>query len=499
MIITGRRISPRLTGWGITLAFFCIYASISLFNHYAFRTAAFDLGIKNQAVWDYAHFRYNYNTIMPELHGEVNNLANHFEPVLFLVSPLYWIFGSYTLLVVQLVFIVIGGWGIYEYVRSLKGSDYLPPVAMATFYATWGIFAAISFDFHTNVLAAMLMPWLIVFIGRGDFIKAFITWFLLVNCKENMALWAVFIGLGLIWHFRRERKKRMAGGVIALFSVVYFVLIMKVFMPYYAQGRLAYMHFSYAALGGNMSEALHTILTRPLYAFGLLFTDHVPDHGYMKNLKWNTYLFILYSGGFLLLFRPQFLVMLIPILAQKMYSDDPLKWSMYNQYSIELVPVIILAAFSVISSARDRRIQIAAGLLLFLSSFDTTKAFLDMWQPTYYYKTVNNFYKKEHYRREIPVKHIHRLLNDRIPGDAAVSATFYLVPHLADRRHIYQFPDVQQADYVVWSYDGLGTYPLDSAGYVNTIQELEQNGQWTVEYEEQNFRILKRIQAPDAR
>lgn len=71
------------------LLFSLWYAAISFVNHHLLRTFAYDLGIKNQAIWDYAHFRWNYNSIMAELNGEINVLANHFEPVIALFSPLY--------------------------------------------------------------------------------------------------------------------------------------------------------------------------------------------------------------------------------------------------------------------------------------------------------------------------------------------------------------------------------------------------------------------------
>src|SRR5688572_26649804 len=96
------KIRPSWFVWIIILFFACVYFSISIYNHYNFRTFAFDLGIKNQVLWDYAHGRMNYNSLMPELDGKVNVLANHFEPVLFIFAPLYYIFGSYTLLLVQI-------------------------------------------------------------------------------------------------------------------------------------------------------------------------------------------------------------------------------------------------------------------------------------------------------------------------------------------------------------------------------------------------------------
>src|SRR6476620_4958201 len=90
----------RLWLTGTFVVFGIIYALISLVNHYNFRTYALDLGMVNHAVYDYAHFRKNVTTLLLDT-PPTNFLANHFTLVPLLVSPLYWLFGNYTMLLVQ--------------------------------------------------------------------------------------------------------------------------------------------------------------------------------------------------------------------------------------------------------------------------------------------------------------------------------------------------------------------------------------------------------------
>src|SRR6185295_709951 len=107
-----------------TLIFFgCIYALISWVNHYLFRTSAYDLGIYNQAIYHYAHLRINHPTIFdPPI---TNFLSDHFDLVLPVISPLYYLFGSYTLLIVQVVVILIGGLGVFRYFKLKSTDDHL--------------------------------------------------------------------------------------------------------------------------------------------------------------------------------------------------------------------------------------------------------------------------------------------------------------------------------------------------------------------------------------
>ena len=95
----------------ILLIFSFIFGLISLVNHYQFRTDALDLGMLNHALYNFAHFEQNLFTI--DIAGEeVNYFGDHFSPIMFLYIPFYYLFGSYTLLLIQIVAIAFGGYGI---------------------------------------------------------------------------------------------------------------------------------------------------------------------------------------------------------------------------------------------------------------------------------------------------------------------------------------------------------------------------------------------------
>ena len=110
----------------LTLVFFgVLYALISLVNHYFFRTYALDLGAYNNALFDYVHFQLNDSTVFKET--SENLLADHFDIYLILFAPLSLIFGTYTLLIVQIVFLLFGGSGVYAYFKS---SEKTAPIAL---------------------------------------------------------------------------------------------------------------------------------------------------------------------------------------------------------------------------------------------------------------------------------------------------------------------------------------------------------------------------------
>ncbi|MBW7935597.1 MAG: DUF2079 domain-containing protein [Flavobacteriales bacterium] len=479
----------------ITLVYAGVFSSISLWNHYVFRTFAFDLGIKNQALWDYAHLRMNFNTVITLLDGEANILSNHFEPTLMLFAPFYYLFGSYTLLVMQIIFWLIGGWGIRRLILRAGGSIWLAMMTMLVFYSMWGVIGAIGFDYHANVIAAAVVPWFFVFAYERKPLAAALILFFVMNSKENMALWAVFLSVGILWHFRRDKNQRKWYIALTLFSAVYFLLIMTVFMPYFAQGKVSYPHFRYSALGGSMGEALKTLITRPAQWIPLIWDDGTTGQPLSSNPKLQLYWHVFLSGALLLLFRPKFIIMLIPIIAQKIFSDDPMHWGIYNHYSIEFVPIIAAAGGLTLAAVKNKKIHFMIGVLWLLSVLDATKGFMDAWQPNPYNRTQIRFYKSSHYTREIPYEAYHKILTYYIPKDASVSATSYLVPHLAMRERIYQFPHIGDAEYVVVAEDFRSYYPFpfeDKSKYIDARDRIENDSSFVIVFRDRRLLISKR-------
>ena len=480
----------RKVDYKLIIVFICfgaIYCSISLVNHYLFRTFAWDLGIRNNAIYDYAHVRWNDCMLMqPQFE---NILSDHFTLITVLLSPLYWLFGTYTLLIVQIVFILLGGLGIYKYFTKF-GSGSNPGLwACIHFFSLWGIYSALSFDFHENVLAAMMLPWFFYYFRQEKWGLAVFFFSLILISKENMALWGVFIGLGLMLAHFRNRVKRKYSILFTLLAMLYFVGVVKGVMPALANEGRSYLHFKYAALGNGFSEALQTILTRPLYAFRLLFINHL-DVPIADGIKEELFYMVLCSGGVALLFRPQYLLMLVPIFAQKLYSDDIVKWGINYHYSIEFVPLLTFALFSLLNVIKKLLYKyllmtVAMGFTLF-STIDT----FDERKSVWYKPERVQFYTEGHYQRHFDVAQLHKVLRE-VPDTARVSALSPLVPHLAFRDYIYQFPLVADADYIVL-LEQKSTYPMSREQYLEEVGYYRESPEWVLIYDENSTLIFQR-------
>lgn len=466
------------------LLFAILYSLISLVNHYNFRTYALDLGAYTNALFDYIHFQWNDSSVFKEVKN--NLLADHFDLYLIIFSPLSIIFGTYTLLIVQIIAVILGGLGVYAFFNIQKENKPIALFALIYFYAFFGVFNTIAFDYHSNVVAAALIPWLFYFFAKRNFLISSILIILTIVAKENISLWLVFILTGLAVEYRKDIFLRNYLIFAAIFSLGSFIIITSIIMPAISING-TYPHFHYSFLGDNMTHAVIHLVSHPIESIKVLFTNHNNSpHGDFVKVETHIILFI--SGLIMLLKKPHYLLMLVPIYFQKLFHDDYLIWGIGGQYNIEFAPILTIGIFSIISEIKGikfRKIMSYFVLLLVIGAtirtMDNTVLFTD--------KSRIRFYQKEHYQRDYDVKKVHKYLS-KIPKNAKVSAQSPFVPHLSLREDIYQFPIIKNADYIVYSRME-GYYPLSKEEFELKVNELENSSDWKIIYND-DFTILKK-------
>ena len=473
----------------IFILFALIFASISFVNHYNFRTYGWDLGINQNAIYDYAHFRWNDCMIMqPQF---TNVLSDHFSLYPLLVSPFYWIFGEWTMLIFQFLAILFGGFGIYKYVLNLTKNTTISTLAVAHFFSFYGIYSALSFDYHDNAVATMFVPWFLLYFEQRNWRKAILFFVLIIIAKENMALWAVFIGFGVSFKalLQKDKQTALKGLYFALAAGVYFILVIKVIIPGLATPGREYLHNSFNALGGNFGEVIVNIIKHPIKTIELLFVNHSGDPIY-DGIKVETYLALALAGGFLIVLAPEYLIMIVPILGQKMFNDLPIRWGISVHYSIEFAPIIVIAVYTIIHRLKKYKVAVASVILA--STFISSASFLDHRTSEYYNQANSQFYKKAHWKRDFDVAEVNRLLKT-IPADARVSAQSCLAPHLAFRDYIFHYPFIGNANYIALLPTEENKYPYDDVTYQKAIDDFLASGKWKVFAKNEAVLILKMV------
>ncbi len=469
----------------IIVFFGVLYALISFVNHYYFRTYALDLGAYTNALYDYVHFQWNDSTVFKMV--KENLLADHFDLYLMLFSPLSLIFKTYTLLFVQIFFILLGGYGVYRFFMLSEKTSGLALFATLYFYLFFGVYAALSYDYHSNVVAAVTLPWFFFFVKKKDLLRASVVFLFILISKENVSLWMAFVSLGLAFEYRKEPMLRNYLLMAFAFSVIYFITVISVVMPWFSNSN-AYPHFNYSVLGSNGGAAMLHLIQHPVESFKILFINHTGSvHG--NYVKLELHLLVLLSGLSFLLYKPQYLLMLVPIYFQKMFHDNYLMWGIGGQYSIEFAPVLSIGIFLVISEIKNRKLVKFSAILMVLAAMFCTLRTMDR-TALFTNKSKIRFYQASHYSRDYDVQKVYQQLSN-IPDTAVVSVQSPFLPHLSLRDNIYQFPMIKDAQYIIYS-EKEELYPLDSTSFKQKTASLEKLKQWAVIYKQDGFTILKK-------
>ena len=468
----------------VSLLFIILYSIISIVNHYNFRTYALDLGLYTNAAYKYAHFQIADSTIIKEYFEPI--LGGHFDLYLIIFSPLTYVFGTYTLLIIQIIALICGGIGVYNYFQLFQDKN-VPLYAAIYFYLFYGVFGALSYDYHSVVVASSIVPWFFIAIRQNRKWLSLILLISILISQENISLWMAFICLGLAIE---QRKNVKTATILILFSgisIVYFIAITSYVIPYFS-AQNEYSGFHYSCLGNNMISALRTFILNPIENLKILFLNHNNNiHG--DFVKIETHIILLTSGLFLLLKKPYYLLMLLPIYFQKFFHDNYSMWAIGGQYNIEFTPILAIGIFSVISEFKKEKIRnIMSLIILSLALIATVKT---MDQTIYYTdKSRIRFYQKRHYQRDFNVKSVHEYLS-KIPKNAKVSAQSPFVPHLSLRDNIYQFPIIKDAEYIIYCRKEI-VYPMSINEFEMKINELETSKDWEI-YHDNEITILKKI------
>lgn len=469
----------------IIAVFGIIFSLISIFNHYNFRTFALDLGAYTNALYDYIHFQWNDSTVFKEV--AENLLSDHFDLYLIIFSPLSLLFGTYTLLIVQIAFILFGGIGVYKFFNLSEKTVKISLFATTYFYLFFGVFAAVSFDYHSNIIAASLIPWFFYLFKSRKLVGSSILLILIIISKENTSLWLSFVCAGIAIEYWKDKLLRNYLLLASLFSAIYFVSVISFIMPAFSNNGI-YPHFHYSILGSNFSEAIIHLLSHPLESLKVIFTNHI-NHPLGDYVKTELHILLILSGLPLLIRKPQFLFMLIPIYFQKLFHDNYFMWGIGSQYSIEFAPILSIGIFMVISEFKNLKLIKIASIIILVLTLAVTLRTMD---NTVLFTNKSNirFYKASHYSRKYNVDKIHKLLSE-IPKDAVISSQSPFLPHLALRDNIYQFPIIKDAGYIIYSKNE-EKYPMKEDAFYSFTAELENSPDWIIINKDEDIVILRK-------
>jgi uncharacterized membrane protein len=419
---------------------------------------------------------------------------------MFLFVPFYWLFswltGTYTLTLLQNLFILFGGLALYKLVLSKTSRRIYALLALFQYFTLYGRWASFCTACNLAIIAASMMPVFLYMYEKKKVVHTLLILVFLLITREDMALWTIFTGIFYVMVSNHDKLIRRLSWMVITISVIYFILVFTVFIPALETPFKKYHLFNYSALGSNPWESIKFIISHPLQSIKLLFINHSCESAY-DNIKAEFYLVYLLYGGFMLFFRPAYILMFIPLILKKMYNDLPVRWSIESYYSIEFVSLLPIVVFLIISSLRNKYLRSVLVILVMINSVGiTTYKLMEKGRVLNYDNTNFLFYKRSMYKANYNVRRLKKNLL-RIPPKASVSLSGTLNPHLAFRPKPYYFPRVEDADFIA-VLKNRDTWPLTPEESNREIKNYLSSAEWSINYEDSLLLILERIKViPD--
>lgn len=472
-------------------AFFLLaFAALSLLNHYYFRSAGLDYGLANQALYQYAHGKAAVSTQLLSW-KDVPYLSCHLSFWTFLFSPLYYVFGSYTLLIMQMLAIVFGGMGLIRLCKEFSLSVWIQVPVLIQLYTSIFIWAALGFDFHENVIGACFFPWIVYAYIKDRKWILILSFLAILISKENMAIWAGFIAIGLPLIQKPARRSAWILPIsLFLLSIMYFLLVSLLIMPALSPDGSFQQLSRYSYFGKNLSEIVGYMLSHPIKMLQLFYQSHVqPDAD--EGLKHEFLKVLLFSGGLALLRKPQFLWMALPILMQKLWNVQIAFWGISYHYQAELALVISVAIVYWLKDIKTARMQWIVLAIMVLGTLAISVRKMNH-RFSDFHPERENLFSNEHYAAPFSVRTVHEKLKE-IPADAIVCAQSNLMPHVAFRDRIYHFPYLRDAQYLLILQPQFNGYPLEPPMANHFMDSLRQSGHWQEDSSAFPLRVFRKF------
>lgn len=447
----------------ITAVFFVLCLVFTLNRYFSFY-ASFDQGIFNQVFWNNLHGRFFQSSLSSSLStnivhaGEVptvfyHRLGQHFTPALLLWLPIYALFPSpVTLTVLQVVLITAAGLVLYVLAREYVQQP-LAVMITASYYAANAVIGPTLSNFHDICQIPLFMFTLLLAMEKRKWLLFWLMAIFILAVREDAGISLFAVGFYMIASKRFVR----AGVATCVLSFGYMIALTNLIMPIFSADiskRFMLERFGQYA-NGNEASTLEIIWGMISNPWRLLVELVTPVDRTIRYLiaQWLPLAFIP------LISPASWMIAGFPLLKLFLGKGESVL-AITIRYALTVVPGLFYGAIIWWSQhpktfkPKFRRLWIGCICLSLFFSFTSNP------NQTFYFLIPESIQPWAHVSLLQQWNHVAsmRPILAKIPQNASVSATTYIVPHLSSRREILRLPmlelvndrrQVVKVDYVV--------------------------------------------------
>jgi uncharacterized membrane protein len=451
-----------------TAAAYGVVCSAAATLHWkAFQEGHADLGTMAQAVWSTAHGHF-LETTAAQSGADVIRFAVHVDPLLVLLTPLWWVWSSpLVLLIIQALAVSAGALPVYWLAQKHLQSDR----AAAHFAFAYLLYPATQFNafmistgFHAVSLAVPFVLFAIWFLDEERLLLFGVFALLAASTKEEIP--AAIGCLGVWYAFRNGR--RFLGFAIFTLGMAVTALNFFVVIPHYSRSGVDPFVGRYAAVGSTPGGILHTLAVHPLTALHEVATGH--------KLLYVALLLAPFAG--LWLFEPLLFLGAVPDLAINLLSSKTDQTALNFHWTAGIVPFVV--ASSILGAARLKRDPAMVSLAA-LVAVAAVAIYSPFWGTPRDIRLLT-------YSNSPQAAKIHALA--LIPPSVPVSASNQLGGYLVERRFDFFFPLTRGANWVI--IDRNDPTIANQRAYHRAIGRLERNPAWLRVYGSDGVEVFRR-------
>ena len=433
-----------------TLFFFGTVTAMSVYRYLTYTAPNFDFGI-------FCNMYYNMRESFAPLAScerdrILSHFAVHFSPALYIFLPVYFIFPSpVTVAVCQTVAIYSGIIPFVLIMKHKKISDKLICALSVMYLGNAAFSAGCLFDFHENCLLVPFLMWTFYFYEKKKIPLMFVFTLLTLMVKEDafvyIAVFAVYIIIA-----EKQIKK---GTVLLVFSGIYFVGACY-YINNYGLGIMSDRFSSMINEGEGLLGMVKTVLFNPAYSVKQIFyTSGTTEDKLIYFIE------IFAPLAFIPFFtkKKARLILVLPILLN-LFTSYVYQYDISFQYNFGITTTLLYLSVINVQDMTEKQKRMSA----VTASGLATMIFFMLIVPEATGNIKNWTENKEMYQEMNEVL-------EAIPDDASVGASTFLIPHLSERKEIYEVYYTTHDDFEYLILDMRGGYGAESMQLAAKFEE----------------------------
>lgn len=302
-----------------TFLFALIGSIVSLIRYWQYEVFYFDFGIFDQAIWEVANFRLPLiEHFIPGIQGKII-FADHFNPSIFLLSPVYWLTNrSEVLLIAQSVIVALSGYIIYRISLEVIKNTMISLSIMLCYFLFVGLQNAVITEFHELTIMTLPLTLLWWSVIKKNVLTYFLLLIITLGFKESLFSLGVGIGIAIFLLYKDWRKIAVMTIII---SLIWGIVAIKLLIPYFSGGSYLY--------SPNLPDT-----------FEGMFMSLINNEEKRKTL-----FFSFASFGFLPLFSPAFYPTILQDYALRFIPDGFwTRWGLGMHYNAQSAVILALSS-----------------------------------------------------------------------------------------------------------------------------------------------------------